>query len=41
MAEALEQSDYGGRSMAHVRELSVEGQVEADYTMASLVGIAL
>ena len=41
VAEALEQSDYGGRSMAHVRELSVEGQVEADSSMASLVGIVL
>ena len=30
-AEALEQIGYGGRSMAHVRELSVEGQVGADY----------
>ena len=32
MAEALEHIGYGERSMAHVRELSVEGQVGADYT---------
>lgn len=38
VAEALEQSDYGGRSMVHVRELSVEGQVGADYTRPVVSG---